>query len=424
MKRMFVTLSTLALMGMLLTGCSSEQHKGHAETSQTAEQKEIYTCPMHPSVVSDRPGACPVCGMALVRKSVRQEAGADDMKTIRQVTLSPTQRVLANISTVHVERRALTKEITAVGVVEIAEPLQATVAARFRGRIEKLFVNFTGETVKQGQPLFELYSPDLVSANQELFLAVDAMARAEAVGDSQTVAIQSQLLRSIRERLRVHFGMTENQIEELQRTREMKSTVRFFSPIHGTVLQKNVVEGQYVDEGMVLYQVADLSRVWIYFDVYEQDVQHIKIGQSVSVSTVAYPGELFTGRVTFIDPIIDAETRTVRVRTEFPNPFGKLKPKMFVSAQWKLPIARALVVPASAVLFTGKRTLVWAEVKENTFEPREVVLGTHAQGFYEILKGLKEGEVIAATGGYLIDSESTLQLPAAADPHAGHQVEK
>lgn len=424
MKRILVALGVWTMTGMLLTGCSSEQHKGHTEMARAAEQKEIYTCPMHPSVVSDRPGACPVCGMALVRKSVQQVVDAGDMKAIRQVTLAPTQRVLANISTVRVERRSLIKEIAAVGVVEIAEPLQATVAARFRGRIEKLFVNYTGETVKRGQPLFELYSPDLISAKQEFLLAFDAMTRAESVGDSQTVAVQSQLLRAIQERLRVHFGMTDSQIAELQRTREMKSTVRFFSPIQGTVLQKNVVEGQYVDEGMVLYQVADLSHVWIYFDVYEQDIRYIKNGQSIHISTEAYPGQQFTGRVTFIDPILNAETRTVRVRTEFPNPSGKLKPKMFVSAQLKLPRTRALVVPASAVLFTGKRTLVWVEVKENSFEPREVVLGTSAQGFYEILKGLNEGEVIAATGGYLIDSESTLQQPASPDAHTGHKVEK
>lgn len=421
MTKAKIAFSILLLTGFLLTGCSSEQHQGHAEPMQAAEQKEIYTCPMHPSVISDRPGACPVCGMALVRKTVQQNVEAGDMNTIRRVTLSPTQRVLANISTVHVERQPLTKEITAVGVVEIAEPLQATVAARFRGRIEKLFVNYTGESVKQGQPLFELYSPDLISAEQEFLLTSDALTRAEAVGDSQTVAVQSQLLRAIRDRLRIHYGMTDRQIEELRQSREMKNAVRFYSPIHGTVLQKNVVEGQYVDEGIVLYQVAELSRVWIYIDVYEQDVRYLKVGQSIQISTEAYPGERFTGQVTFIDPVINAETRTVRVRAEFPNPSGKLKPKMFVSAQWKLSIARTLVAPVSAVLFTGKRTLVWVETKENTFEPREVVVGTSAQGYYEVLQGLKEGEVIAATGGYLLDSESTLRQPASADPHAGHK---
>ncbi len=424
MMKTLVTIGVLTLTGLWLTGCSSEQHKGHAETTQTAEQQELYTCPMHPSVVSDRPGACPVCGMALVRKTVQQKIESGTMKAIRRVTLSPTQRVLANISTVHVERRTLTKEMSAVGIIEVAEPLQATVAARFRGRMEKLFVNSTGATVTQGQPLFELYSPDLLSAEQEFLLVFEAMTRAEAAGDSQTVAVQSPLLRAIRNRLRVHFGMLESQIEELQRTREIKSSVRFFSPIRGTVLQKNVVEGQYVDEGMVLYQVADLSRVWAYFDVYEQDVRYIQVGQSIQMTTEAYPGERFSGRVTFIDPVINEETRTARVRTELSNPFGKLKPKMFVTANWQLPIVRALVVPVSAVLFTGKRTLVWVEVSENTFEPREISVGTSAQGYYVVLNGLKEGDVIAATGGYLLDSESTLQQPTSADPHAGHAGEQ
>jgi Cu(I)/Ag(I) efflux system membrane fusion protein len=424
MTKTLATVGVLTLTGFLLMGCSSEQQKGHPETTQMAEQQEIYTCPMHPSVVSDRPGACPVCGMALVRKTVQHKIESGTMKAIRRVTLSPTQRVLANISTVHVERRTLTKEMSAVGIIEIAEPLQATVAARFRGRMEKLFVNTTGATVKQGQPLFELYSPDLLSAEQEFLLVFEAMTRAEAAGDSQTVAGQSPLLRAIRNRLRVHFGMLESQIEELQRTREIKSSVRFFSPIHGTVLQKNVVEGQYVDEGMVLYQVADLSRVWAYFDVYEQDVRYLQVGQSIQMTTEAYPGERFAGRVTFIDPVISEETRTARVRTELSNPFDKLKPKMFVTAHWQVPIVRALVVPISAVLFTGKRTLVWVEVSENTFEPREISVGTSAQGYYVVLNGLKEGDVIAATGGYLLDSESTLQQPTSADPHAGHAGEQ
>lgn len=424
MKKLLIASSLISLTVFLAQGCATEQGKEQAPTTQATEQPAVYTCPMHPWVVSDRAGACPICGMALVRKTLRQTMNAGEMNTLRHVTLSPTQRVLANITTANVRRQTLTKEVSAVGVVEIAEPLQATIAARFGGRIEKLFVNYTGETVTQGQALFELYSPDLVTAEQELFLARKALSAAAAVNDSETVQVQLQMLRALRERFRVHFGMTENQINALEQSDEIKSTVRFFSPLSGTVLQRNVQEGQYVDAGMVLYQLADLSRVWIYLDVYEQDVRFIKAGQMIQLTTEAYPGKVFTGLVTFIDPVVNTETRTVRVRSEFPNQFGTLKPKMFVTAQLKLPIPRALVVPSSAVLFTGKRTLVWVEVGENSFEPREVILGTSSQGMFEVLKGLKEGEVVAVTGGYLIDSESTLQQPSSNDPHAGHKAEK
>ena len=395
---------------------------GKTETQQVVEtEHEYYTCPMHPSVISDRPGACPVCGMALVKKTAQQEIDSKELAALGAVSLSPTQRVVANVSTVRAERRTLVKEISAVGVVSVAEPLQATVAARFRGRIEKLHVSYTGERVARGAPLFDLYSPDLVSATQEYLLALQNSGMGE--GRNSTMAgLQDGLKNAARERLRVHFGLTEDQIQQMDQTGTAKSTTTFFSPIAGTVLQKPVMEGQYVDEGMVLYELSDLSHVWVYLDVYEQDLRFVHLRQDVSVMADAYPGESFSGRVTFIDPVINPETRTVRVRAEFQNRSGKLKPNMYVKANVSIPIENALVIPTSAILSTGQRDVVWVEISKDSFVPREVMLGAKTEQFSQIVRGLSEGDMVAATGGYLIDSESSLQLPTGGDPHAGHGV--
>lgn len=378
----------------------------------TSAAKEYYTCPMHPSVISDKPGACPVCGMALVKKSGHKESSSAELALIKGVSLSSAQRVIANVSTIRAERGSLKKKINAVGVVDYAEPLQAKVAARFRGRIEKLHVDYTGAVVHKGQPLFDLYSPDLVSAEQELILAVSAMERfASSNVDGEN---QQRLLQATRDRLRIHFGMTAQQIAEIEQSKEVRTTVTFNSPIHGTVISKEVQQGQYVDEGMLLYQLTDLSKVWIYLDVYEKDLRFIKVGKSVQITSEAYPNESFTGRVTFIDPVVSGETRTVRVRTEFNNPVGKLKPQMYVKAEVSVPVNDAIVIPSSAVLSTGRRDVVWVEVKPNTFEPRSVVLGVHAESSCEVLSGLQEGDSIVVSGGFMLESESQLQQPFAA----------
>jgi len=360
--------------------------------------------------------------MALVKKIVPVEMRKDEMKSLQTVSLSPTQRVLANISVEPATRLTMSKTINAVGVVDVAEPLQATVSARFGGRMEKLYVNFTGEVVQRGQPLFELYSPDLISAQQDFLIAAGALENAQKTGNSSNEDVQRRLFQASRDRLRVHFGMTEAQVAELERTQQIKNALMFLSPIQGTIVQKQIQQGQYVDEGMLLYQVVDLSKVWIYVDVYEKDLRFVNIGQAVHITNQAFPGQAYHGRVTFLDPVVNNETRTARVRTEFDNPNGNLMPNMFVSARIEVSKREALAVPMSAVLSTGKRTVVWVEVAQNRFEPRDVVIGISSGSYYEVLKGLNEGERVATTGGFLIDSESALQQPSSADPHAGHSA--
>ncbi len=416
--KLFLTLVSLgAVIG--LAACSrpapslaSGTDSTHAATVAAAESASAqnpaavyYTCAMHPWVRSDRPGACPVCGMALVKRLAHDAQKQADLEALEAVSLSPTQRVLANVSTVPATRGQLNQTVTAVGVVDYAETNQATVSARFSGRIEKLYVNYTGDVVRRGQPLFELHSPELVTAEQDYLLAL-------ATRDQQ-----EGLLEAAHERLMVHFGLTGDQIAAIGKSRSLHSNATFYSPIHGTVVAKQIQEGQYVSEGMLLYQLADLSTVWAYIDVYEADLRSIKLGQPLTVTTESYPGETFSGRVTFISPSVDPQTRTVRIRTQFDNKNGKLKPQMYVQAQLAVSAGPGLVIPATAVLFTGKRNVVWVEVKPNTFEPRDVELGARTGQAYQVLRGLNEGDLVAATGGFMLESESELQQPMAGHQH-------
>jgi membrane fusion protein, copper/silver efflux system len=419
----YITIVFSVALAVFLVSCSRRQEKKSAEqvdSVSTQQSSEYYTCPMHPSVISDKPGSCPICGMTLVKKTKQHETSSNDMDNLNAVTLSPTQRVLANVATAPVERTSSVRTVSAVGVVSYAEPNQAEVSARFRGRVEQLYVNYTGQKVKKGQPLFDLHSPDLVSAEQELILAQSSVA---ALSGNDNASRQ-RTLEATRERLHVHFGMTEEQIVETESTKQPRMSVTFHSPIHGTVISKEVQEGQYVDEGTVLYKLVDLSNVWIYLDVYEKDIRFVKIGTRVSFTSDTYPNERFHGTVTFIEPVINEETRTIRVRIESNNPNGKLKPNMFVQANIDVPFTGKVLVPTSAIINTGKRSIVWVEVKPNVFEPRDVVVGMSSEADSEILSGLLEGEQIAVSGGFLIDSESALRKPSAADPHEGHRTQK
>jgi Cu(I)/Ag(I) efflux system membrane fusion protein len=376
----------------------SSAHADHVE--------EYYTCPMHPSVRSDKPGACPVCHMALVKKTAAKEMSDGDMAALEAVRLSSTQRVMANVATAIVERRMLNKEINAVGVVEVAEPNFKRISSRFPGRLEKLYINYTGQRVSAGDPVAEVYSPEAISAQQEFLLALQS----QEIGQNAPATIantSAELLKQAKQKL-VLLGL-ERLIPELEQTRKVREIVTIYSPIRGTVLKKSVDPQQYIMTGENMYDVADLSIVWMYLEVYEKDFRFVKIGQTVRITSEAYPGESFAGKVTFIDPVINNETRTVRVRTEFANPAGKLRLGLYVKAQIMIPLNEALVVPTSAVLTTGKRTVVWIEVSENTFEPREVVVGAQTGEYYEVLQGLQGGEKIVVTGGFLLDSESQLQ---------------
>ncbi len=411
---------SLILLGCTKTGTEQQQVHNEAQVSQqqTVQEEEYYTCPMHPSVRSDRPGACPVCGMALVKKSAQTTMDAAEASALDAVRLSPTQRVIANVAVVPAKRQDFNRDITAVGIISYAEPNYRHISSRFPGRLEKLYLSYTGQDVRKGDPVAEVYSPDAITAQQEYLLALDSYEQAHRAHQS-FVSSAEQLLEQSRQKL-LQWGFTEKQIARLKETRKVEYTVTIYSPVSGTVVKKSVDPQHYVGVGEDMFDVADLSTVWVYLDVYEKEIRFVEKGQRVQLKTEAYPFEMFDGTVVFIDPVVNPETRTIRVRSEFKNPSFKLKPNMFVTATILVPKMRSLVVPSSAIISTGKRTVVWVEVKENTFEPRDVIIGAARDGWSTILNGLDEGERVVETGGFLLDSESALQKPVAPSAHEGH----
>ncbi len=365
-----------------------------------------YTCPMHDAVQSESPGRCPDCGMALVQ-AVREEREGDDMSGIREVALSPMQRLVANVATEKVRRRQLLHEIQASGIVSYAEPAYSVISMRFPGRVEKLFITYAGQKVHKGDPVAVVYSPEVILEEQAYLRALDAYRQSTRNG-GEISDPTSNFLRLTKEKL-VQLGFTDKQIDDLGKSETLGSYVTIYSQVSGTVVKKNVDPGRYYGEaGTPLFEVADLSTVWILLDVYEQEIRFVKQGQYVEITTEAYPLERFKARVTFLDPIISPESRTIRVRTESANPGGKLRPNLYVNGTIKVPAEDALVVPSTAILPVGKRSVVWVEEKENLFRPREVAVGASGEGYTVVLAGLKEAETVASSGGFLIDSESGL----------------
>ena len=412
---LIAVLGTAVVAGVLLyRGLRPDDHRPEGPGAESGAQAEVYTCPMHPSVVSDRPGACPVCGMALVRKSAAAAMDSAAMGDLRSVSLSPTQRMTANVSTVPATRRPMARTIRMIGSVAYDERRFAIVTARFPGRIEKLTVLCCGPVVRKGETMVELYSPEAVAAQQEYLVAVAGSPDSGEGGGGGAPGFAG----NARQKLLL-WGFTDEDLEHLRATRTPQFLVPVRAPISGTVLKKNADLQRYVATGENLYEIADLSEVWAMLEVYESDLRYLAVGQEVFITTQAYPGERYRGRVTLVEPVVDPRTRTVRVRAEVPNPLRRLKPNMYVSAELRSERRDVLTVPAGAVLATGRNPVVWVEEHENTFAPRTVVTGLEDGGVVEILGGLREGEQVAATGGFLLDSESALQAPAGVGHTAG-----
>lgn len=388
-----------------------------AAKGKAAEAQVLYTCAMHPFIIKDKPGTCPICGMQLIKKVEGTQASAQEQKMLGHVSLSPTQAVMANVATVAADYAPLSKEINAVGIVQYDQSKQAKVTAWVAGRIDKLNVNTVGAYVSKGKAVAELYSPDLVAAQQEYLLALKSR---EQFQKSSIQAISQGgegLVGSARQRLKL-LGVRDEQIAGLERAGHPNIKLPIYTPISGVVIEKIVQEGQYVNMGDPLFSVADLSDVWVEVEVYENEFSFVKMGQRVEIMSQSYPGKTFSGRVSFIYPFLDPKTRTVKVRVQLANPGLKLKPDMFVNARIMAPMGNTLVVPATALMDTGKRQVVWVESQPGMFEPRDVQVGARVGDQVQILSGIRRGDKVAASGGYLIDSES--QLSGGSGAHAGH----
>lgn len=414
MNRVIHILLILSALTLVPLGCSSD-HENHPDSTAQESGPVKYTCPMHPSVVRDKPGACPVCGMSLVKMSIQKEMTKQEQEEFERVALSPTKQVLANVATTDIRRMRLAREIESVGKIDYAEPLFVHISTRFPGRLEKLHLNYTGQRVNIGDPVADVYSPEAISAQREYLLTFETLRQTQS-GDGEDSPASFSRLEDARQKLLL-WGFTREQIEALEKTRSVQTVVTIYSPVRGTVLKKNVDPQHYAAAGEDLYDIADLSTVWLYLDVYDQDLQGLKIGQSVEAKATAFPGEVFVGTIAFINPTLDPSTRTTRVRAVLPNTAGRLKPEMFVEASIKVPLPEALVVPSSAVLQTGKRTVVWVEKQSGVYEARTVKLGHQSGEYYSVLEGLREGERVVSSGGYLVDSESQLQATTGSHQH-------
>jgi len=378
----------------------------------TAAQKKIlyWVDPMHPAYKSDKPGKAPDCGMELV--PVYDDGAGPATSTVTgyaNVKLTSDRQQLIGVQTGMTEMRSLGRSMRTVGRVAVDETRLYKITTKFDGYIEKLYVNVTGQQIRKGQPLFSVYSPDLLSTQQEYLLAMRAAKQAPS------------LLAAARQRLLL-WDITSAEIRELERTGTARKSVTVHSPANGFVLNKIAVEGARVTAGEPLFEIANLDHVWIQADVYESELQFIRLG-APAVTTLSYiPGRTWTGRVTFIAPTVDPMTRTVKVRSEFDNADGALKPDMFGDVVIQQPARQVVVVPESAVLQTGTRSVVFVVKGDGTFEPREVSVGTKSEQFYEVRSGLRAGEKVVTQANFLIDSESRLKAALAEmNGPGGHQ---
>ena len=429
---------------------------GDEGTGQVGAEDAVYYCPMHLTYVSDRPGSCPVCGMDLVKEKAPAEAHVhkgstasgerkilhwcapmdpnyisdtpgkspmgmdlipvyeDEVMGARGgVSIDPQTVQNIGVKTALVEHRPLTRMVRTVGRVDYDETRITDVNTKVMGWVEKLFVDYTGQSVSKGQPLLEIYSPELVAAQEEYLTALDHNRRLEQGAVEEIATGARELLNSTKQRL-LYWDITEEQIGELKRTRLVKRTMMIHSPQEGVVVHKAVLDGAHIKAGQHLYRIADLSRVWIYADIYEHELPWIKVGQEAEVTLSYAPGRVFEGKVTNVYPFLEEKTRTVKVRMVFPNPEMELKPEMYANVKIRPVISRhAIVIPTQAVIHSGERNVVILDLGEGRFLPREVKLGVEAEGIYEVLEGLKGGERIVTSAQFLIDSESNLKAALA-----------
>ncbi len=368
--------------------------------------------PMAPGSHFDKPGKSPLMDMQLVPKYADEVAPSGTAPAAgTKVDLTPEAVIAAGVKTARVERAKLEHVIRAVGSLEADERKLVHIASRVPGRLDRLYANFTGEFVKKGAPIFEIYSPDLVASQREYLLALENLSRAEKGASPEYFASARSLLEASRDRLRL-WGLSDEQLETIARTRQPELRVVYRSPTAGTVIQKNAVAGQYVKEGDDLYLLADLSDVWLWVQVYEYEVGNVKVGQTVQASVTSFPGRQFRGRITFVDPVIDPAVRTGRVRVEVPNGDGSLRPGMFANAELHIDLGKQLMIPKSAVIDTGVRQLAYVRTDPTSFLGREVRLGATAGDRVAVLSGLSEGEEVVTAASFLIDSQSQLATGA------------
>jgi len=457
--RIVILLILVFFAGFIIRGRDgTEPAKQEGQNQQKVSQK--WTCSMHPQIIADKPGKCPKCGMDLIPLALDSVVGSG----AGELRISDEAARLMEIETSIVERKYVTAEIRMVGKVDYDETRVKNITAWVPGRIDRLYVDFTGISVKKGDHLVDLYSPQLISSQAELLQASKAAGNIKS--DTSELIKRSAMatLDAAREKLRL-LGLNSKQIKKIENSQKAAPHITIYSPMGGVVIHKHAKEGMYVNTGMPVYTVADLSSLWVKLDAYESDLPWIRYGQEVEFTTEAHPGEVFPGIISFIAPVLDAKTRTVKLRINVDNTDGKLKPDMFVRAtvrpqiaaggrvmatamagKWICPMHPAqvreteggcdicgmdlvtteslgyvkaddgmdvpIVIPVTAPLITGKRAIVYVK-KPNTdvptYESRQIVLGPRAGDYYIVKSGLQEGEIVVTNGNFKIDSEMQIQ---------------
>jgi Cu(I)/Ag(I) efflux system membrane fusion protein/cobalt-zinc-cadmium efflux system membrane fusion protein len=377
------------------------------EKAAAKEASRLWTCPMHPEVIEKEPGLCPICQMKLV--VMDKGKGSDDDEDVLEIDPEIVQQI--GVRTEPVRVGELRSVIRTVGILDYNEENIFLVNTKFDGWIEKVHVNYIGQTVRRGQKLFEIYSPELVSTQEEYLSAVRYWGAMKAGGNPEAIARARALRDATRKRL-AYWDVTEEQIRALEETGEIRKRLSVVSPANGVVIDKMgaALEGMYAKRGMNLYKIADLSSLWVHADVYESDLPWVRAGLEAEITPPSFPGETFSGKVLFLQPFFDEKTRTVKACIEIPNEEKKLDAGMYAEVKIKPTAARrAVLVPEDAVIRTGQRSLVFLDLGEGRFLPREVELGVKGEKAYEVRKGLAGNERVVVSAQFLLDSESRLQ---------------
>jgi Cu(I)/Ag(I) efflux system membrane fusion protein len=389
---------------------------GAAAGAEAAPAK--YVCPMHPNITSDRPGECPICGMKLVAVKAGDESdphaahrgGPAAAEGLATVQIDPQRQQLIGLRTARAAQGSVGGSWRTNGRVAVDETRVHHVNIKVGGFAERVYVDYVGKYVKAGEPLFSIYSPELLSVQEEYLLALrtrDALGKGGATGSAG-----DDLVAAARRRLEL-WDIPESAIEALEKTGKPRKDLTLYAPMSGVVTKKEVVMGHRIEDGAMPYEITDLSQVWVLADAYETDLARLKLGMSATLSLQAFPNKQFKGKVIFVDPLLDAKTRTAKVRLAFPNPTGELRPEMFGEVTLRTPARDGLRIPADAVIDSGTRKVVFVALGDGKFQPREVRLGAGDVDFVEVLGGLAAGDEVVTRANFLIDSESRLRASLA-----------
>jgi len=444
-KAVWLPLLIILTVALLMHACQKGPDEKH-EAAKESAAKALYICPMHPQVTSDKPGDCPICGMRLVKKEaekpkpgknikyrstmspgeVSDKPGKDSMGRdmvpfesegappagtpagLAPVTVSDAHRKHMGLVMGTVEMKNLAKEIRTSARIVPDETRLYRVTTKIEGYVDELFVNVTGQEVKKGAPLLSIYSPELVAAQEEFLTALAAAGQVS--GSSHELIAQGgkSLVAAGRRRLKL-WDISDEQIARLKKTGEIEKNLKLFAPAGGYVIEKNVLAGQKIMPGDPLLKIADLSTVWAEADIYESDLPYVTVGMPVTLTLPYWPGKSFQGEVSFLNPFLDPQTRTLKARMNIANPELVLKTDMLGSASLRYGLGSRLAVPETAVMQTGTRCYVFAASQGEELRPVEVAVGIRTEGYYEVLSGLKAGDRVVTSSNFLIDSESSLK---------------